>query len=76
MRELIEMLRNTSTYMAVCPHPLGMELQFIHANNGDPKQCNFIITDLDIAALEISLEKYIMAKLELFLEHLGIKTHA
>ena len=76
MRELMETLRNTDTHMSIDPCKLGPKVTFLRMNAGKPMQYYFIISDLDIGALEISLEEYILNKLEWFLKQLGIQTHA
>lgn len=76
MRELLETLRNTDTHMSISPNDLGIVVTFIHYNAGDPKKYEFVISDLDLGALEISMEEYILSKLEWFLKFLGIKTYA
>ena len=76
MRELLETLRNTDTHMSISPNELGIKVGFIRINAGDPKKYEFIISDIDLAALEISMEEYILNRLEWFLKFLGIKTHA
>lgn len=76
MRDLIELLRNTDTYMAISPCDIGLIVTFMHPNNGDPKKYEFIISDVDIGTLEVSLEAYIMSKLELLLMRLGIEITA
>ena len=78
MRELIEMLRNTDTLMSIEPCELGIEIAFAHFNAGDPKRFEFLINEVDIADMwqVCDVEKYIMVKLEWFLEQLGIKTCA
>lgn len=76
MRELLELLKNTDTYMTVWPDPLGIKVQFLHYNNGEPKHYALIISDGELGTLEISLDEYILHKLEWFLGELGIKTVA
>lgn len=76
MRELLETLRNTDTGMYINPWELGLKVEFVHMNAGDPKKYEFNISDLDLSVLEISTEEYILNKLEWFLKFLGIKTHA
>lgn len=76
MRELLETLRNTDTLMAIYPSPLGLEVQFVHNNNGDPKQYGFIVSDSTLGTPEVSLESFFMKNLEWFLKRLGIETHA
>lgn len=76
MRGLLEILRNTDTHMAIDPNELGLKVVFIHLNAGDPRKYEFIISDIDLAALEISMEEYILNKLEWFLKFLGVETLA
>ena len=90
MRELLETLRNTDTGMYIIPcelgikvgfvhtddYELGAKVEFVHMNAGGPKRYEFIIGDIGLGALEISMEEYILSKLEWFLERLGIQMHA
>ena len=73
MRELLELLKNTDTLMLIEPCELGIEIAFAHFNTGNPKRFEFLLSDVDIADMwqVLDVEKYIILKLNCFLEQAG-----